>query len=96
MIVTSHAPPDRAPAFAALDQREGIELALFGGRVRHGVPLTQIGARPLQGARPLYVQPAAFGLPVAVSGSLSESDLRSSPPLRDGLSPCCEAPEGCC
>ena len=36
LLVTSHAPPDRLPSFAALDEREGVELALFGGRLRHG------------------------------------------------------------
>ena len=35
LLVTGHAPPDRAGAFAALHEREGIELALFGGRTRH-------------------------------------------------------------
>src|SRR6185437_10446953 len=36
LLVTGHAPPDRAPAFAALDEREGIEVALFGGPSQHG------------------------------------------------------------
>ena len=36
LLVTGHAPPDRAPAFAALHEREGIEVALFGGRSQHG------------------------------------------------------------
>jgi glycosyltransferase involved in cell wall biosynthesis len=36
LFVTGHAPPDRAGAFAALHEREGIELALFGGRSLHG------------------------------------------------------------
>jgi glycosyltransferase involved in cell wall biosynthesis len=36
LLVTGHAPPERRPAFAALDEREGVELALFGGRLRHG------------------------------------------------------------
>ena len=35
LLVTGHAPPDRAPAFAALHEREGIEVALFGGRSHH-------------------------------------------------------------
>jgi len=38
LVVTNHVPADRAPAFAALHEREGIELALFGGRLRHGAP----------------------------------------------------------
>jgi glycosyltransferase involved in cell wall biosynthesis len=36
LFVTGHAPPDRMGAFAALHEREGIELALFGGRLLHG------------------------------------------------------------
>ena len=36
LLVTGHAPPDRAPAFAALHEREGLEVALFGGRLAHG------------------------------------------------------------
>jgi glycosyltransferase involved in cell wall biosynthesis len=36
LFVTGHAPPDRMGAFAALHEREGIEVALFGGRSRHG------------------------------------------------------------
>jgi glycosyltransferase involved in cell wall biosynthesis len=35
LFVTNHVPPDRAGAFAALHEREGIELALFGGRSHH-------------------------------------------------------------
>jgi len=36
LLVTGHAPPDRIAPFAALNEREGIEVALFGGRLRHG------------------------------------------------------------
>jgi len=49
LLVTSHAPPDRAPSFAALHEREKIELVLFGGRLRHG-------ALEDKGARHLYVR----------------------------------------
>jgi glycosyltransferase involved in cell wall biosynthesis len=35
LLVTGHAPPDRVGAFAALHAREGIEVAMFGGRTRH-------------------------------------------------------------
>jgi len=35
LVVTSIVPPDRAGAFRALHAREGIELALFGGRTHH-------------------------------------------------------------
>ncbi len=36
LFVTGHAPLDRVGAFARLHQREGVELALFGGRSQHG------------------------------------------------------------
>jgi glycosyltransferase involved in cell wall biosynthesis len=36
LFVTGHAAPDRIGAFAALHEREGIEVALFGGRSLHG------------------------------------------------------------
>lgn len=41
LFVTGHAPPDRIGAFAALHAREGIELALFGGRLQHGTGATR-------------------------------------------------------
>ncbi|HEY2283337.1 MAG TPA: glycosyltransferase family 4 protein [Solirubrobacteraceae bacterium] len=36
LFVTGHAPPSRVGAFAALHERENIEVALFGGRSLHG------------------------------------------------------------
>jgi glycosyltransferase involved in cell wall biosynthesis len=36
LFVTGHAPPDRVGAFAALHERERIEVALYGGRSLHG------------------------------------------------------------
>ncbi|HVR05352.1 MAG TPA: glycosyltransferase family 4 protein [Solirubrobacteraceae bacterium] len=36
LFVTSHAPFDRVGAFARLHRREGVEFALFGGRIQHG------------------------------------------------------------
>lgn len=36
LFVTGHAPADRVGAFAALHERETIEVALFGGRSLHG------------------------------------------------------------
>lgn len=36
LFVTGHAPPDRVGAFAALHERENIEVALYGGRSLHG------------------------------------------------------------
>ncbi len=38
LFVTGHVPPDRVGAFACLHELEGIELALFGGRSKHGPP----------------------------------------------------------
>ncbi len=35
LLVTSYAPPDRIAPFAALHERVGIEVALFGGRTHH-------------------------------------------------------------
>jgi glycosyltransferase involved in cell wall biosynthesis len=43
LFVTGHAPPDRIGAFIGLHEREGIELALFGGRYQHGA--TALGTR---------------------------------------------------
>jgi glycosyltransferase involved in cell wall biosynthesis len=36
LFVTGHAPPDRVGAFAALHERENIEVALYTGRSLHG------------------------------------------------------------
>jgi glycosyltransferase involved in cell wall biosynthesis len=36
LLVTGHAPPDRVAPFTALHERVGLEVALFGGRDRHG------------------------------------------------------------
>ena len=36
LFVTNYAPPARVGAFATLAEREHVEFALFGGRVRHG------------------------------------------------------------
>jgi glycosyltransferase involved in cell wall biosynthesis len=36
LFVTGHAPPYRVGALTRLHEREGIELALFGGRYKHG------------------------------------------------------------
>lgn len=55
LFVTNHVPPDRAGAFAALHDRIGIELALFGGRSQHathglhdpGVPFRRVAQRRL-------------------------------------------------
>jgi glycosyltransferase involved in cell wall biosynthesis len=53
LFVTNLVPPDRAGAVAALHAREGIELALFGGRSHHatagvedpGVPVRHVAQR---------------------------------------------------
>jgi glycosyltransferase involved in cell wall biosynthesis len=57
LFVTNHVPPDRVGAFAALHEREGIELALFGGRSRHatagvedpGIPHRHVAQRDIGG-----------------------------------------------
>jgi glycosyltransferase involved in cell wall biosynthesis len=49
LFVTGHAPPDRVGAFARLHEREGIEVALFGGRSRHGPGVP--GESPATGPR---------------------------------------------
>lgn len=36
LFVTGHAPPYRVGAFARLHERQNVEFALFGGRLRHG------------------------------------------------------------
>ena len=53
LFVTNHVPPDRVGAFRALHAAQGIELALFGGRLHHatagvedpGVPFRRIRQR---------------------------------------------------
>jgi glycosyltransferase involved in cell wall biosynthesis len=47
LFVTGHAPFDRIGAFARLHKREGIELALFGGRAQHGPCVPPGGSTPL-------------------------------------------------
>jgi glycosyltransferase involved in cell wall biosynthesis len=37
LFVTGHVPPERVGAFAALHEREGVEVALFGGRALHAL-----------------------------------------------------------
>jgi glycosyltransferase involved in cell wall biosynthesis len=57
LVVTNVVPPDRAGAFRALHEREGIELALFGGRSHHatagvddpGVPHRDVAQRKVYG-----------------------------------------------
>jgi len=73
LLATNHAPPERVAAFAALHEREGIEVALYGGALRHGVaqagaPLTFPARRASQrGVHAL----AASGRYRAVVGSLA-------------------------
>ncbi len=37
LFLTNHVPPERVGAFAALHRAEGIELAIYGGRLHHAV-----------------------------------------------------------
>jgi glycosyltransferase involved in cell wall biosynthesis len=46
LLVTGHAPPDRVGAFAALHEREDIEVALFGGRSLHGPSVPSAHGEP--------------------------------------------------
>ena len=52
LFVTNHAPPDRAGAFAALHEREGVELALFGGRSHHATARARGPRRAASPRRP--------------------------------------------
>jgi glycosyltransferase involved in cell wall biosynthesis len=58
LFVTGHASADRVGALARLHEREGIELALFGGRSKHGgevfegeMPFPHRSVRPRELAR---------------------------------------------
>lgn len=42
LFVTSHAPPDRLGAFAALAELEQVRFALFGGRSKHATATVQV------------------------------------------------------
>lgn len=46
LFVTGHAPPDRMGAFAALHEREDIEVALYGGRSLHGPRVPDTSGAP--------------------------------------------------
>ena len=53
LLVTNLVPPDRVGALRALDEREGLEVAIYDGRLHHatggvedpGVPFVRIGQR---------------------------------------------------
>jgi glycosyltransferase involved in cell wall biosynthesis len=51
LFVTSHAPRDRAGAFARLHEREGVEFALFGGRSQHGFDAADDAEPPTHDSR---------------------------------------------
>lgn len=51
LFVTGHVPAYRAGAMLALHEREGIELALFGGRSLHGGPAAERLEVPWRSAR---------------------------------------------
>jgi glycosyltransferase involved in cell wall biosynthesis len=58
LFVTNHAPPARAGDLAALHEREGIEVALVGGRMEHGA----VGTVTLEAPHRTVAQSAVFGL----------------------------------
>lgn len=57
LLVTGHVPPDRVGAMQALHEREGIELAIYDGRLHHattgvcdpGVPSRRLAQRAVLG-----------------------------------------------
>jgi glycosyltransferase involved in cell wall biosynthesis len=51
LFVTNHVPPDRVGAFAALHERVGIELLLFGGRSRHATAAVERPGVPFRAIR---------------------------------------------
>lgn len=84
LLVTNHVPPEREGAFAALHERVGLELALFGGRSHHategvadpGVPHRYVAQREIRalaasGEFPTVVCGTAgrIALPAAFSGA---------------------------
>src|SRR4051794_12934978 len=92
LVVTNHVPPDRAGAFAALHAREGIELALFGGRSHHataglsdpGVPYRRGGPRGVPPPPPPPPHPAPGpGGPRGGGGAAGRPGPRP-PPARRG------------
>ena len=63
LFVTNHAPAYRVGAFERLHEREDVEYALFGGRLKHGggstadelpFPHIHVGESTLKGASELY------------------------------------------
>ena len=38
LLVTGHVPPDRVGAMRALHEAEGIEIAIYDGRLHHATP----------------------------------------------------------
>jgi glycosyltransferase involved in cell wall biosynthesis len=61
LFVTGHAPSDRVGAFAALHERETIEVALYGGRSLHGPSVP--GMPGQRGASPSATPPAELPFP---------------------------------
>jgi glycosyltransferase involved in cell wall biosynthesis len=77
LFVTNLVPPDRVGAFAALHERVGIELALFGGRSHHatggvedpGVPHRHVAQRDV------HALAASGGYRAAVAGTAGRAAL---------------------
>jgi glycosyltransferase involved in cell wall biosynthesis len=68
LFVTGHAPAYRVGAFERLHEREEVEFALFGGRLKHGggptaqelpFPHRHVGEHTLKGAGELYALAAS-------------------------------------
>ena len=80
-FVTNPVPPDRVGAFAALHEREGIELALFGGRSHHatgGVADPGVPAPPTSPQREVHALAAAAA--TAPSSPARPAAWRCPPP----------------
>jgi glycosyltransferase involved in cell wall biosynthesis len=60
LFVTGHAPAYRTGAFARLHEREGIEVALFGGRSQHGGAVYGDGELPFPHRYVRQHEPAAL------------------------------------
>ncbi|HUB35982.1 MAG TPA: hypothetical protein VL972_04100, partial [Solirubrobacteraceae bacterium] len=76
LFVTGHLSADRVGAFAALHEREGIELALFGGRIKHGPAGIGELAEGFEKRRPTRARAHARGHPDLKDGTPQSTDLK--------------------
>ena len=93
LVVTNHVPPDRAGAFAALHAREGIELALFGGRSHHA---TAGLADPGVPHRRVRSATSSTSPPAGATARSSRGRPGASPCRPPGAGPAAPARRSCC